>query len=197
MDHPEIQMHIRATFYFGMEASCGKKNKFETEEDAWKSLSKQEEWARHPLEAYPCGWCSNSHGSFGWHVGRVMGPEERKVFSDPDKIAALGKEKMEKIEISASDPLFGAYQGIVGLRVHNRKICQGEYCSIHNPSDHHMVTWPLHWRGDRGIMERTCPHGIGHIDPDDSDYRRRRDNDEAFDSGIHGCDGCCFPPASP
>jgi hypothetical protein len=99
--------------------------------------------------------------------------------------------EMERIEVSASDPMFGVQQGIVELRVHNRKICEGEFCSIHNPSPHHMVTWPLNWRGDRCIMERICPHGIGHIDPDDSDYRRRRDDDDTYDSGIHGCDGCC------
>ena len=30
-------------------------------------------------------------------------------------------------------------------------------CPIHAPSDHHMVTWALNWRDDRGIMERLCP----------------------------------------
>lgn len=56
-------------------------------------------------------------------------------------------------------------------------------CSIHSPSDHHMSEWRQHWRGDRGIMERICEHGIGHPDPD-TRYR-------AGDSGVHGCDGCC------
>ena len=64
--------------------------------------------------------------------------------------------------------------------------CEGEVCSIHNRSDHSMRSFPQHWRGDRGIMERTCPHGVGHPDPDD--YRVRNGEDD----GVHGCDGCCY-----
>ena len=73
------------------------------------------------------------------------------------------------------------------LTTHGSSQCAGEVCCIHNPSDHHMVTWPQHWRGDRRIMERLCQHGIGHPDPDDFNIRTYRD------SGIHGCDGCCRP----
>jgi hypothetical protein len=47
-----------------------------------------------------------------------------------------------------------------------------------------MKTWPLHWRYDRGILERICPHGVGHPDPDDK---------ASASDGIHGCDGCCAP----
>ncbi len=63
--------------------------------------------------------------------------------------------------------------------------CIGEHCTLHNRSDHSMREFPQHWRGDRGIMERICPHGVGHPDPDD--YRIINGED----SGIHGCDGCC------
>lgn len=48
-----------------------------------------------------------------------------------------------------------------------------------------MITDPIrdsHWRDDRSFMERICPHGVGHPDPDD----------EHADP-IHGCDGCCNP----
>lgn len=69
--------------------------------------------------------------------------------------------------------------------VHSPDLCEGEHCTIHNMSDHHMRVWPQHWRGDRGIMERICPHGVGHPDPDE----------RAGISTIHGCDGCCAPPA--
>lgn len=62
-------------------------------------------------------------------------------------------------------------------------------CAIHAPTEHHMRTWPLHWRGDRGIMERICSHGIGHPDPDDIKIRA------GLDCGTHGCDGCCRGPA--
>lgn len=72
------------------------------------------------------------------------------------------------------------------LTTHAPDKCAGSHCPIHNPSDHHMRKWPQHWRDDRGIMERTCEHGVGHPDPD-CIYAQR-------DGGLHGCDGCCMPP---
>jgi hypothetical protein len=69
-------------------------------------------------------------------------------------------------------------------------------CTIHNPTNHHMRHFPQHWRGDRGFMERTCPHGIGHPDPDQMSYiEGTRGERAAYYEGIHGCDGCCahFP----
>jgi hypothetical protein len=33
-------------------------------------------------------------------------------------------------------------------------------------------------------MERICPHGIGHPDPDDPAFKNPIE-------GVHGCDGCC------
>jgi hypothetical protein len=80
------------------------------------------------------------------------------------------------------------------LWAHSRDVCIVAPCSIHSPSDHHMVTWPQHWRWAppfdfRGIMERTCPHGIGHPDPDDVKIVM------GLDEGVHGCDGCCMEPS--
>lgn len=68
---------------------------------------------------------------------------------------------------------------VVG-RVHDSAACAGRNCVVHNPSDHHMRDWPTHFRNDRGITERICPHGVGHPDPDDP-----------TEDTIHGCDGCC------
>lgn len=68
------------------------------------------------------------------------------------------------------------------IRVHRKEDCEGP-CPIHNPSDHCMRDFPTHWRDDRGIMERICPHDVGHPDPDDRKVI-------AGDS-IHGCCGCC------
>jgi hypothetical protein len=65
--------------------------------------------------------------------------------------------------------------------VHPSYKCEGQSCCIHNPSDHHMKEWRQHWRDDRGIMERICPHGTGHPDPDDPSLNTS-----------HGCDGCCI-----
>jgi hypothetical protein len=70
---------------------------------------------------------------------------------------------------------------------HKASVCRGDlskkrprHCPLHRRTDHHMRAWPQHWRDDRGIMERTCPHGIGHPDPDDPTT-----------DTVHGCDGCC------
>ena len=64
--------------------------------------------------------------------------------------------------------------------VHSYGQCRRGSCPIHRPSDHAMRDFPTHWREDRKIMERICPHGIGHPDPDD----------RSLDT-THGCDGCC------
>lgn len=82
------------------------------------------------------------------------------------------------------------------LKVHDRSQCAGEFCSIHNPSNHIMKDWPTHWREDRGIMERMCECGVGHPDPDDIAFKRRMaikqfPSAPTYDEGIHGCCGCC------
>lgn len=79
---------------------------------------------------------------------------------------------------------------------HSKNLCEGRACCVHNPSDHHMKDFPQHWREDTGVMERTCPHGIGHPDPDDVAFRKRVNEDDGDAMGIHGCDGCCRPPES-
>ena len=66
------------------------------------------------------------------------------------------------------------------FNVHDRSECVSRPCAIHSRTDHHMRGWPQRWRSDRGMMERICPHGVGHPDPDD-----------ITDDKVHGCDGCC------
>lgn len=66
---------------------------------------------------------------------------------------------------------------------HSRSNCDPGPCVVHNPTNHHMRDWPTLYRFDRGMTERTCPHGIGHPDPDDPST-----------DTVHGCDGCCTPP---
>jgi hypothetical protein len=70
--------------------------------------------------------------------------------------------------------------------VHSKRQCKGRACVVHNPSDHSMRLFPTHWRSDRQIMERICPHGVGHPDPDDLAYRVSIGDDD----DRHGCDGC-------
>jgi len=78
------------------------------------------------------------------------------------------------------------------LYTHLPSLCKGQDCSIHHPSDHHMKTWRQHWREDRRMMERICPHGIGHPDPDELSFLRTRVPKDAVDAhAVHGCDGCC------
>lgn len=72
--------------------------------------------------------------------------------------------------------------------VHSEDKCNGRRCPIHNLTDHSMRAFPQHFRLDNGLMERTCPHGIGHPDPDALPYFEERGL-RGFD--IHGCDGCC------
>jgi hypothetical protein len=65
-------------------------------------------------------------------------------------------------------------------------------CPIHSPSQHLMRSWPTHWREDRRLMERICPHGVGHPDPDHLTYlARTRGRHFAEMESLHGCDGCC------
>jgi hypothetical protein len=86
-----------------------------------------------------------------------------------------GKNNMEKYVMEHTD---------IALVVHEADRCIGEYCTVHNKSDHSMRSFPQHWRGDRGIMERICPHGIGHPDPDSPWPANSAE-------WVHGCDGCC------
>ena len=78
--------------------------------------------------------------------------------------------------------------------VHAPKHCEGTWCAVHNPSDHHMEHWPLIVR-ETGLLERRCVHGIGHPDPDSVAYLEEHPPaGSAGTWGIHGCDGCCKDP---
>jgi hypothetical protein len=76
--------------------------------------------------------------------------------------------------------------------VHEAGTCLGEWCTIHNRSEHPLRSFPQHWRGDRQLMERICPHGVGHPDPDDCKLTGVAGSTD----GIHGCDGCCSSGAT-
>lgn len=90
---------------------------------------------------------------------------------------------------SSTEELFGAHQGAAVLKnIHNAVLCEGRACVIHNPSNHHMREWLITWRGDKGVFERHCPHGIGHPDPDDAEYLIATGRESWT---VHGCDSCC------
>lgn len=73
------------------------------------------------------------------------------------------------------------------LYTHPDFACGGKYCTIHNRSNHSMRSFPQHWRVDRAIMERICPHGVGHPDPDEY----KLGGAKSWSESVHGCDGCC------
>lgn len=81
--------------------------------------------------------------------------------------------------------------------VHSSVACQPGPCAVHNPSPTHMSGWPQHWRADRRMIERVCPHGIDHPDPDQLAFWAKCHGTPAADLlGLHTCDGCCLPPAT-
>ena len=68
--------------------------------------------------------------------------------------------------------------------------CSRFGCVLHSPTDPNQ-DWPTHWRGDRGLMERICPCGVGHPDKDAIAFiRRTRGEEAARCEAIHGCCGC-------
>lgn len=114
----------------------------------------------------------------GADAGQV--PDSDEWSEDWDKAAA----ELDRLDRLANPSMYL----VPGIITHGDSQCAGEYCSIHNPSEHPLADAPLHWRADRRLMERICDHGVGHPDPDDLAHRRL--SDELADD-VHGCDGCC------
>lgn len=73
------------------------------------------------------------------------------------------------------------------LLVHDADDCADTVCVIHNPLPGYDRQ-RLHWRGDRGIFEVICAHGVGHPAPEQWPYWKLTGQ---LSAGIHGCDGCC------
>lgn len=78
-------------------------------------------------------------------------------------------------------------EGSLILGAHTEEACGGRSCALHGPSDHWARDMPLRWvhpGGEtdgpatrRGRMERLCPHGVWHDDPDDLAFRKDRGMD--------------------
>lgn len=175
----------------------------------------QEDWPEQPYkllirrlaELYPDEVAAELR-ELGYDVGEpAIKPVVKKTPLDPEEteevldltLELLRQSQAPSVDVEipgeiwigeGTDPVLGAYAGQQALvNVHTRDKCAGRHCVLHNPSDHHMREWRLLWRADRRIMERLCPHGMGHPDPDDMAYQRTIGGD----SGVHGCDGCCRP----
>lgn len=77
------------------------------------------------------------------------------------------------------------------MAIHRDGECTG-HCPFHNPSDHAMADFPKKVRYDKySLIERICPHGIGHPDPDSARYVAEVNPQASGAVWIHGCDGCC------
>lgn len=109
---------------------------------------------------------------------------------DPD-------EDLAKLAADAID-LITLHDGRL-LSTHGPLSCKwDEHCCIHKPSDHPLKDAPLNWRESGPFdwkpshMERMCPHGIGHPDPDSLRFiESKMGTDVAETVSTHGCDGCC------
>jgi hypothetical protein len=97
---------------------------------------------------------------------------------------SLVERHMERVQLENSEQW---------LVTHDATICRfPDRCAIHARTDHAMRGFTQHWRGDRGLMERTCPHGIGHPDPDTAYFMKMVMTEREYRTEmIHGCDGCC------
>lgn len=91
-----------------------------------------------------------------------------------------------------SNEIWVGPDGTIFENVHPRETCEGRNCCLHNQSNHIMREWPLHWRNDARLMERLCPHGVGHPDPDDLAYGEMMRPGSSLARSIHGCDRCCL-----
>lgn len=80
------------------------------------------------------------------------------------------------------------------LRTHGSDQCAGNFCAMHNPSDHPLRDAVMKWDGNRNLMVRFCEHGIWHPDADDLAFKHRSCGARwASMCEIHKCDGCCLP----
>lgn len=95
---------------------------------------------------------------------------------------------MDRPLFNASDDSWTLVGGEVLYNVHKLYKCGSKFCTVHNPSDHHMREWEMHYA--KPFMFRVCPHGLLHPDPDDYPppglIMKHTD-----------CDGCCTTPPVP
>jgi hypothetical protein len=87
---------------------------------------------------------------------------------------------------------FANVQGTM-LLTHGPEACvDDDACPIHRASRHALHAAPMAWRVDIELLERICPHGIHHPDPDDL-TRQEQVHGTTHQTQLerHDCDGCC------
>ena len=97
--------------------------------------------------------------------------------------------RLERVKVGGFWRFVSTDYVLLSLKTHDENPgCIEHNCVVHNPSDNVMSSFPYNWRGGRGIMERICPHGIGHPDIDAAAFMSRQGKSN---ENMHGCDGCC------
>lgn len=144
----------------------------------------------------PADW--DTHGRSAGIIRNIkmleMKPSEVIAFiadrtSSPGTQHTIREAKKRNIPvriIHANEPVQLEHSEI-WLDAHPSTRCVSQPCALHNRTDHSMRKFPQLWRGDRKIIERICPCGVGHPDPDDPTTDR-----------VHGCCGIadhCVPTA--
>lgn len=105
------------------------------------------------------------------------------------KLMKAEREIKKPVRPKASTATHDTWTDCTGTKfwVHRWKLECREGCAIHAPSQHVMSHLPQLMR-ESTLIERVCPHGTGHPDPDSMRYF----NSVGMDAlGVHGCDGCC------
>lgn len=82
------------------------------------------------------------------------------------------------------------------LQTHPEWQCLGNYCSIHDPSDHPLRDAPQLWDDRFRSVYRLCAHGHVHPDVDDFMFKIRSGIAPSVLAllGAHDCDHCCHWP---
>lgn len=84
-------------------------------------------------------------------------------------------------------------QGLV--KTHGPAVCVGGHCCLHNPSDHHMASWPMMFDEQLAYLAlRVCEHHYRHPDPDSLRFFARQNlvTGTLARMALHQCDGCCI-----
>lgn len=119
--------------------------------------------------------------------------EIETALADVKLKTAMAEQKAVNALIDHYKPLESWVSGTgQKMKVHAKNSDCDAGCVIHNPTLEPHKDWPTHWRVGEYLMERVCPHGVGHPDLDHLEFVRKIKGEEyAHSQSIHGCDGCC------
>lgn len=102
---------------------------------------------------------------------------------------------MDPMPVFASNDAIFLPDGTL-LQTHAETRCVGNFCSIHNPSDHPLRDAPQAWDQRLRTVYRICSHGVVHPDYDDFAHKIRSgwSHEMLGLVGAHNCDRCCYWP---